>query len=333
MSKTEEFNTLVGHSRRAVLLTHVHPDGDALGSQFAIWHWLNGKVASIVAVHEDVPRNLDFICGRIPFVNPTEATPYIGEADLIICTDFNTVSRSGVDEGAFRSSKAKKVLFDHHLNPEAEDFDLIFGRTDISSACEVVYDVLKSLCKDGDISVLPLECRNALLTGMTTDTNNFSNSVFPGTFAMASDLISSGVDREAILDLLYNHESENKVKAFSWILYNRLVIREDGLACIVVDEEVWHKFSLQKGELEGLVNIPLMIGRVKACVRLLQDPDNPKTFRVSIRSKRGYSANALAVKYFHGGGHLLASGGKLTVGEDVPDVESIAPFLEKIELS
>lgn len=327
--KVSTLASLLESSSKMVLVTHTHPDGDALGSQAALWHYLraNYPKAGVRAVHESAPDNLDFLCNGVPFLEPAHAEKAIAEADLLVCTDINAFSRCGDAEPFLVGAKAKKVLIDHHLGPDDSQFDLVFSRTDVSSACELAYNILKELG-----APLPLACRNALMAGMTTDTNNFANSVFPGTFRMASELIASGVDRDGILELLYNRCRENSVRAIAWILGNLLTIRPDGLAYIVISNEVWHRFGLRSGELEGLVNIPLRIGKVKVCVRMQQNPDNLSEFRASIRSKRGFSANALAVRYFHGGGHELASGGKLTIPEDISGESDLRDYLEKIEL-
>ena len=148
---------------------------------------------------------------------------------------------------------------------------------------------------------------------------------------MAADLIASGVDRDAIIAELYNRYRPNRVRAIAHILSEHLTIRPDGLAVIIVTKELWHKFGLLEGELEGMVNIPLTIDEVKVCLYLRESDDAPE-MRASIRSKRGWSANKMAAKYFHGGGHEQAAGGKLRIPEDIPDASAAAAFIEKVEI-
>lgn len=324
-------SSLIDSSERIAVCTHTHPDGDALGSSGAVFHYLCEVrcKACVSMVREEAPATIAFISEGIPVLGP-EA---ISAADLIICTDFNGMSRAGGEiEQALRASAAKKVLIDHHLNPQEAEFDLVFSRAEVSSACEMVYEILRQMPGiDGQTARLPLSVLNCLMAGMTTDTNNFANSVFPSTLAMAADLIASGVDRDAIVAELYNRYRPNRVRAIAHILSEEMVIRPDGLAVIIVSKELWHRFGLEEGELEGMVNIPLTIDEVKVCLYLRESVDAPE-MRVSIRSKRGWSANAMAVKYFHGGGHEQAAGGKLRIPDDIPNAAAAAAFVEKVEI-
>ncbi|MBR6456972.1 MAG: DHH family phosphoesterase [Bacteroidales bacterium] len=324
-------SSLIDASGRIVVSTHTHPDGDALGSSGAVFHYLRevrGK-EDVRMVREVAPATIAFIGGDIPVSGP-EA---IDGADLLICTDYNGFSRAGDSfEQHLRASKAKKVLIDHHLNPQEAEFDLVFSRAEVSSASEMVYEILRGMPGiDGRTARLPLSVLNCLMAGMTTDTNNFANSVFPSTLAMAADLIASGVDRDAIVAELYNRYRPNRVRAIAHILSEEMTIRPDGLAVIVVTKELWHRFGLLEGELEGMVNIPLTIDEVKVCLYLRESEDAPE-MRVSIRSKRGWSAAAMAAKYFHGGGHEQAAGGKLRIPADIPDAAAAAAFAQKVEI-
>ena len=172
---------------------------------------------------------------------------------------------------------------------------------------------------------------DCLMAGMTTDTNNFANSVFPGTLAMASELISAGVDRDAIVANLYNRYRKNRVLAISHILSEHMLLREDGLAVLTVSKELWHRFGLEEGELEGMVNIPLSIDEVKVCIYLRESADEP-VIRASIRSKKGWSANRIAAAWFNGGGHEQASGGKLRIPEDIASMDQVGALIEKITI-
>ncbi|MBO4466201.1 MAG: DHH family phosphoesterase [Bacteroidales bacterium] len=329
--KIRILSSLIDSSERIVVSTHTHPDGDALGSSGAVFHYLRevrGKTG-VSMVREPSPATIAFIGGDIPVMG----TQAIEAADLIICTDYNGLTRAGTQfESALRASKAKKVLIDHHLNPQEAEFDLVFSRAEVSSASEMVYEILRAMPGiDGHTARLPLSVLNCLMAGMTTDTDNFANSVFPSTLSMAGDLIASGVDRDAIIAELYNRYRPNRVRAIAHILSEEMTIRPDGLAVIIVTKELWHRFGLEEGELEGMVNIPLTIDEVKVCLYLRESEDAPE-MRASIRSKRGWSANAMAARYFHGGGHEQAAGGKLLIPDDIPNAAAASAFAEKVEI-
>lgn len=337
--KIAKLSSLIKEASNIVVTTHERPDGDAIGSSSGIAHYLQlFKDKFISIVREDSAQTLSFIDNIFHNYTDTDAELLIAKADLIICTDFCSLSRAGsIIHPLLKQAKAKKVLIDHHVNPEEEDFDLVFSETEISSASELVYKIIKALVRfsfeSSEEKILKQlfggPCGFTLMCGMTTDTNNFSNSTYASTLQMASELLGYGVDRDYIVQAIQNSYRENRVEAFAHILSNELSIRPDGIAIIKVSLEDWHRFGLLEGELEGLVNIPLTIEKVKICIYLRETEDR---IRVSLRSKKGWSARDLALKYFNGGGHENASGGKLVFKEHIDNWSLIDSYLEKIEL-
>ena len=219
------------------------------------------------------------------------------------------------------------MLFDHHLSPDRAAFDLVFSRTEVSSACEVLFDTLLALPDiAGDAGKLPAACTYALMTGMTTDTNNFANSVFPGTLRMASALLAAGTDRDDILARLYNRYRENRFRLMGYLLSEVLQITPEGVAYMILRKEDQLRFNMRQGETEGFVNLPLGIDRVRMSLFLTEQEDH---FRVSVRSKKGTSANRMAASRFHGGGHELAAGGKLYFPADIPGPDDAQAYILK----
>ena len=324
--------SLIERSKHISVITHEHPDGDAAGSSGALVHYLKyiGKTY-ISLIREPLADTIAFI-DRQESLFGEQAINAIEKSDLIFCCDFCVLERCGQPYKALKDSHAVKVLLDHHVRAENDEFELAFSRTDISSACEMVYEILRELCPDEKSrkDLFSGQCGYCLMCGMTTDTNNFSCATFPSTFNMASQLLSYGIDRDDIIANLYNNYRENRVRAFAnFLSSDRFTIREDGLAIIKVSALDWHTFGLKEGELEGLVNVPLSIGKVKVTIYFREDE---MTIRVSIRAKRGWSARRIAQKYFNGGGHELASGGKLFIGKDIHSFSEIDKYVEKIEL-
>ena len=314
---------------------HTHPDGDALGSVSAFVSYLRerrGKDAVAVlpdspaaTVRPIVPAGVPLLCFD---TQPEACLARIAASDLVILLDGNGFSRTEGLQAAFEASTAPKVLVDHHVSPETDRFQVVFSTPDVSSASELLYYVLLELPDiGGDPSRLPADAARALLTGMTTDTNNFANSVYPGTFRMAADLIAAGVDREAVLADLYNRYRENRVRVMGYLQYEAMRITPEGLAYIIATRDILDRFGVEDGETEGLVNVPLSIDRVKMSI-LLKEEDGH--FRVSIRSKKGWSARECAMAHFHGGGHENASGGKLFWPGDIARSEDAAAFLEHV---
>ena len=383
-------------ANRPVVLTHTHPDGDALGASSALVLYLRslGKDAALI-LPDSPAENLRFILPEsIPcYCNDQDAPAAesrIREADLIILADANHFSRTEGLQKAASASPARKVLMDHHLNPDLETFGLAFTTPDISSASEVVYWVLKSISEgivpstvasrplpsasptgpsllsgrgwpevagttpssidhttnhtpeadtpEGASAIfsategawppqgISIEIGTALMIGMTTDTNNFANSVYPSTFRMASELIAAGVDRDALLQQIYNSYRENRVRLMGYMQSEQLHILPGGSAYMILTRDIQQRFGMLDGESEGLVNVPLTIGQVKLSVLLKEDDGH---FRVSVRSKKGTSAQQLALRYFHGGGHENAAGGKLFIGTDIGSSGDAPAYVEQ----
>ena len=309
-----------------VVAGHTHPDGDALGSTSALALYLQTLCGKhVTVVFPDSPAdNLRFILPesvnfRFHDTEAEKAESSIRQADLVFLVDCNGFQRTEALQTPLETSRARKVLIDHHLNPDRNAFDLVFSTPEISSASELLYWILKQLA---EVSV-PIG--TALLAGMTTDTNNFANSVYPSTFRMASELIAAGVDREALLQKLYGNFRENRVRLMGYMQHEGLHILPCGGAYMILTREIQERFDLREGESEGLVNVPLAIGAVRLSLLLKEDEGH---FRVSIRSKKGTSAQQLAQRLFHGGGHENAAGGKLFIGQDIPCAEAAAGYVE-----
>ena len=328
---------LAGKAERMVITAHIRPDGDAMGSCTALMRFLreSGKEAYII-FPDRYPDNLAFLADSTErdFIlsaedEPARAAGIVASCGLIFCLDFNKFedSRCGVLRKPLAEAGCDKVLIDHHLNPERDQFSLVFSETGVSSTAEYLYHILMAASRyRGNAKMLPPASATALMTGMTTDTNNFANSVFPSTLRMASSLLEAGVDRDMIISHLYNEYREGRVRLMGELLYRNMKITDDGVAYMILDRETISRYGLKEGDTEGFVNIPLSIGKVRMSCFFKEDTDR---IRVSLRSKKGISANRCAALYFHGGGHELAAGGKLSVPDDVGSVREVAAYAEK----
>ena len=335
-AKISRFESMLEASSRIAVVTHTRPDGDAVGSASAIVCLLRGRGKDAALLLPDgYPDNLAFVIGEtceghvmLCDRDSESVRAWITGSDLVIGLDFSTFGRAEGMQETLRTSHAAKILIDHHISPEEEDFDLVFSETEISSTCELLFDILVSTSEaGGDASKLPMPVLRALLTGMTTDTNNFANSVFPSTFEMASRMLEAGVDRDGILAELYNRNRENRLRMTGHLLKDNMRIFPNGVSCIVVRRADIEEYDIREGETEGIVNMPLTLDKVRMSIFLREDEG---FFRVSIRSKRGTSAFRLASTRFHGGGHEQAAGGRLYFPGDIADASMAEAFLERI---
>ena len=330
------FERMTGEAERICIVTHMKPDGDAMGSSIAMYHYLRslGKSPKII-LNDPYPSYLSFLVSEdmsddiiIYEGRPAEACAAIKESDLAICLDFNAFHRTDHLEAPLSEHSGKKILTDHHLNPSRELFDLSFSETEISSASELLYQILIRTSRvENDASRLGKECAQALMTGMTTDTNNFANSVYPSTLHMASDLLAAGTDRDFILNMIYNQYGENRLRLMGHMMKDLLKITPDGVAYIVLDRKTMEEYRTEEGDTEGFVNMPLSIADVRMSILAKEDEDR---IRISIRSKRGTSANMCARSHFNGGGHENAAGGRLHIPEDVRSMNEVGEYIERV---
>ena len=194
VNKVEKFKSLLSDSEKIVLVSHVNPDGDAIGSLTGMKYFLelNGKIAQVI-VPNRFPEFLGYLDPDKSVItyegNEEVADKHISNADMVICMDFNSLKRIDALGASIGNAAAPKVLIDHHLQPD-NIFEVIFSDVQASSTCEVAYYLLKELCAiSPELKPLTLKSGISFYTGLMTDTNNFANSVRPQTFQMACELL------------------------------------------------------------------------------------------------------------------------------------------------
>lgn len=314
--------TAMRSARRIVLISHARPDGDAVGSVMGLLAFLESRGREAVPVFPD--RFPDFLrwmdpAGKSVFYDesPEEAGRLVGNADLIVCLDFNRFSRvNGLGELA-EASPASKIVIDHHPDPDREAFCQVYSEPGRSSTCETVYfRLLECEGVDQHPERLPLRCLEALAAGLLTDTNNFSNSTGPDTFRMASDLCRLGIRFPELSERLFRNNRRERLALLGYLLSRKLQeIPEEDAAYMIFTLAEQRQFGYLPGETEGFVNMPLQTSSVRISALFTETDEG--YVRVSLRSKTGYSVNSLARANFNGGGHENAAGGKLflPVGE------------------
>lgn len=297
---------------KIVIVTHVSPDGDAIGSSLGLFHFLESQEKTVnVIVPNAFPDFLRWMPGAKDIIRYDKYTEFadklINEADVICCLDFNALSRIDAMADAVANSPARKMMIDHHLNPE-EFCKIIISHPGISSTSELIFRLICLLGYFGDITKEGAEC---IYTGMMTDTGGFTyNSNDREIYYIISELLSKGVDKDDIYRKVYNTYSEGRLRLMGYVLYDKMqVFPQFNAALIWLTKEEQNKFQYVKGDTEGFVNIPLSIKNIIFSVFLREDTEK-NMIKISLRSVGTFPCNKVAAEFFNGGGHLNASGGE-----------------------
>lgn len=319
---------------RIVILSHTNPDGDAVGSSLAWAEVLRARGHEVTCVVPNkYPYFLDWMPGIeevVVFKTDTEgrAVKAIAEADVLFCLDFNAVSRLEIlSETIQGNTTARRVLIDHHLQPD-EGFDIVFSHPESSSTCFLVYCLVEAMYGTGAIT---RRMGELLYVGMMTDTGNFAFShLTPELFRAVAVLLEKGISIPEIHNSVYNAYTEGRARLFGYAINRKMALIEDGtVAYMSLLESEMRRFQFQQGDSEGFVNYALTIKKVKMSAMFLA---HRKFIRVSLRSRGDVDVNLFARKYFNGGGHKNAAGGKsfLSMEETIDHyIRSVREFAEE----
>lgn len=326
--KLDELRELLATPQRVVILSHTNPDGDAVGSSLAWAELLRHEGHKVeCVVPNKYPYYLDFMPASEQMIiyksDSQRAAEVVRAADVIFCLDFHTMSRlDGLSDLIDENQHAKRVLIDHHLDP-MEDFDLMFSYPKASSTCYLVALLVEQLYGAERISATMAE---NLFVGMMTDTGNFAfSSVTPDVFRMVSILAEKGISIPDIHNHVYNSFSEGRARLFGYVINRKMKIFHNGtVAHMSLTADELKRFWFQQGDSEGFVNYPLTIKKMKMSAIFTEHSD---FIRVSLRSRGDIDVNIFAQRYFNGGGHKNAAGGK----SFLPMEQTLALFEEKVK--
>lgn len=302
-------------AKNIIVVSHYNPDGDAIGSALA-WSRVLKRAGHHVTcvVPTKYPYFLDWIEGidevRIFTEHPEEVTEAAEKAELICCLDFNSIQRlEGLTPVIERNTTAKKILIDHHLDPPKRYFNLSFSYPAASSTS---YLVLKLIVRLFGAKAIDRDMATALYVGMMTDTGNFSfSNLTPDLYRTIAILVEKGIDIPYINYRIYNSYTEGRIRLLGYAIGPKMELIQEGQAAyIALKESELRRFRFRQGDSEGFVNYPLSIQTVKMSALFLQ---THRFIRVSLRSRGNVDVNVFARRYFNGGGHKNAAGGKSMV--------------------
>lgn len=332
-----QLRSIIAAAADIVVIGHVNPDGDAIGSTLAWTNYLQseGKSVSLI-VPDKYPDFLNWLPNTDKILrhdkHPEKTELLVATADLIFCLDLNTLSRTEALADHIASAKAAKVLIDHHPNPD-DLFNLTISHPEMSSTSELVFRLVWQLGafeRLGHHFAVPCYC------GMMTDTGGFTfNSTRPEIFFIISQLLTKGIDKDKIYRNVYNVASESKMRLWGYVLYEKMEYDATRHAAFfTLTRADLKRFNYIKGDTEGLVNMPLQIKGTRLSISLREDTDKDNTVWVSLRSVDDFNCTEMAAAFFNGGGHFNASGGRLNCSiEEAAEItrKAIKTFEDKLK--
>ncbi len=302
----EDVLPLLLEKNRFLITTHVRPDGDAIGSQLALGHFLHKLGKQVAMINNDaMPDNLAWLPGADAikiFDSSVAQHEHIGAADVIVVVDTNALNRVGKKVAQpVKNSGAIKVLIDHHTEPETW-FDHTFVRDTASSTGELIYELINAY--DPELIDTPIAL--ALYAAILTDTGSFRySSVTPAVHRIIADVMERGsVQADDVYAALYEMRSPQWIRLLSQVL-DTLRLRFDGLlSYLVISRRVLEDTGATSEDIEGFVSYGLAIEGVRVALIFTETQRGTK---ISFRSKGDLYVHEWA-RAFGGGGHRNASG-------------------------
>ncbi|WP_281234567.1 DHH family phosphoesterase [Flavobacterium gelatinilyticum] len=322
---------LLAAPKKIVIIPHRGPDGDAMGSTLALYHFLlkNNHQPTVIAPN-DFPDFLAWLPGSETvkiFERDTEnCTKILEEAEIIFTLDFNAFHRTGEMEHTLVKLTAPFIMIDHHEKPH-DYAAYTYSDTSYGSTCEMVYNFITFLNKKEDIDKTIATC---IYTGILTDSGSFR---FPGTTGnthrIIAELIDLGVENTQIPVLLYDNSSFSRLQLLGRGLQNMKIFEEHKTSYTTLTQEELDSFNYVKGDTEGIVNYGLSIRGIVFTAIFIENKDE-KIIKISFRSQGGFDVNQFARDHFNGGGHMNAAGGRseTTMEETVKKFEDLVTKLK-----
>ncbi|MCG2460751.1 bifunctional oligoribonuclease/PAP phosphatase NrnA [Flavobacteriaceae bacterium F89] len=302
---------LLSTPQHIVIVPHKNPDGDAIGSTLALYHYLKGLgLEAVVISQNDYPKFLKWMPGSETIVNfewdMTSARTLIEKATLIFTLDFNHLSRVDKMQPFLEEASATFIMIDHHQEP-SDYAKVTYSDTNIGSTCEMVYNLIEAM---GDLNKISNDIANCLYTGIMTDTGSFK---FPSTTSkthrVVADLIDKGAKNTEIHNRVYDTNTPDRLHLLGCALKNMVILEEYRTAYITLSQEELDTHNFKKGDTEGFVNYGLTLKGICFAVIFIENKEE-KIIKISLRSEGNFSVNQYARKHFQGGGHVNAAGGK-----------------------
>jgi len=316
----DKISSIIKRYERFLITTHVRADGDAIGSEIALYHALKNMGKSVFIINDSpIPQSYKFV---IPasglYIHPQIPKE---QPEVVFTLDCPTLERLG---------KVKEIIpkdaiiinIDHHIS-NINFGNINFVTEDMCSTGAI----LLSLFKDMNIKITP-DIATALYVTIITDTGRFTHSnTTPDVFKAAAFLIEQGAKHLEISKYVYNTNPLNLVHLHAKVLNTLKLYHGNRIATIRITKEMLEKTNVSAIDTQELADIPISIDGVYVGV-LFREMTEPNWVKISMRSRNGIDVNNVATKY-GGGGHKYAAG--CEIKGNIEDVQKL--ILNEIEKS
>lgn len=302
---------LLATPKKIAIIPHRSPDGDAMGSTLALYHFLlKLNHQPVVITPNDFPNFLAWLPGSETVLvyenDKVNCAKIIQEAEIVFTLDFNALHRTGEMEQVLNKVTVPMIMIDHHQKPDSYATytysDTIFGST-----CEMIYNFITFL---GHKDLIDKTIASCIYTGITTDSGSFRFPSTTGTtHRIVADLIDLGIDNSEIHNQLFDNNSYNRLQLLGRALQNMKVFPEYQTSYITLSQKELDEFHYEKGDTEGIVNYGLTIKGIHFAAIFIEHRDE-NIIKISFRSQGSFDVNQFARDNFNGGGHINAAGGK-----------------------
>ncbi len=327
--KLNDLRNFLSTPRNIAVTNHVNPDGDAMGSALGLSLFLKAQGHDVKVVVPNPPPEFlrwmpEYDQVVIADAEPELSAKIFESAELIFCLDYNAIHRGGeLVQDWISNSNARKVMVDHHQEPEDWPDD-IYSDTAKGSTAEMVYDLIQWW--EGD-DQLNSDIASCLYVGIVTDTGSFRfSSTTPDTHRAAARLLEAGASPSDIYDKVYDVNTRARLQLLGHMLDNMEILEDRGIAILYLDAPSMQKYGYTKGDSEGFVNYGLSMKGMRMSAFFREDGTKTKC---SFRSKGDVDVNTFARTYFNGGGHKNAAGGIM----DGSPSDAIARLKEAVDKS
>lgn len=290
--------------QRFIIVSHLDPDGDALGTQLACGSVLSHLGKSVAMVRDSaIPERYHFLPGISQIIEANQL-PANAPCDCLIVLECPQKTRIG-SAVRFLNVASEIINIDHHRGNE------LFGTINwIDIGASSVGEMFYAVCRHLDTPI-DQQIATCLYTALLTDTGRFRyDSTSPNTFAVAGALVAAGANPRTICDQVYFQMPTSTLLLLGDMLTKQELLDNGKICVFMLTDEMYRRSGKLTGDTEGFVEYALYGKGVRAGVLLKEK--SPDMTKASIRSNGSVNAAAVAAR-FGGGGHLNAAGCQLSM--------------------